>query len=188
MGVEVPRAARRSLLGRGALLVAGAATFGFLGRGEQPAAVPTAVPAVPAVPDVPEIGAPVLRFVGQSWHTVSQDRRPGQLPEPGDRTTMYGELMGADGGKLGEFYSACFCVGSPFGPGPFAASNVELHTFNLAGGSITGMGTASAGENVYAVVGGTGEYAGATGSYVARQRPFELGGDGTAEFVVTLTK
>src|SRR5437660_482639 len=105
----VPRAARRSLLGRGALLVAGGATVALLGRGEQPAAVPQ-------LPDVPEVGATVLRLVGQSWHLMSPDRRAGQLPQAGDRMTMYGELMGGDGAKLGEFYSACFCVGAPFGP------------------------------------------------------------------------
>jgi hypothetical protein len=180
MGDAVPRAARRGLLGRGALLVAGAATFGLIGRRDGASA--------PAPAPADAVAANVLRFVGQSWHSVAADRRPGELPQPGDRLAMYGELLGADGGKVGEFYSACFCVGAPFGPSPYAANNVELHTFNLAGGSITGMGTASAGENVYAVVGGTGQYAGAAGSYVARQRPFELGGDGTAEFVFTLTK
>ncbi len=33
------------------------------------------------------------------------------------------------------------------------------------------------------ITGGTGF----TGSYVARQRPLELGGDGTAEFLLTVT-
>ena len=35
-------------------------------------------------------------------------------------------------------------------------------------------------------MGGTGRYAGARGTYVARQRRQELGGEGTAEFVLTL--
>ena len=36
------------------------------------------------------------------------------------------------------------------------------------------------------MLGGTGTYAGATGSYLARQLPRELGGNGTAEFHLTL--
>ena len=36
-------------------------------------------------------------------------------------------------------------------------------------------------------VGGTGRFAGATGSYTARQSPRETGGDGTAEFILTLS-
>ena len=183
MRVPVTRAARRSLIGKGALLAAGAATLGWLGRRDDPGAAVKSAVAAPS-----DVGARVVSFVGRSWHLVSADRRAGEPPQPGDRLTMYGELLGQGGEKAGEFYSACFCVGSPFGQSPHAAGNVEFHTFNLTGGSITGMGTASAGENVYAIVGGTGEYVGATGSYVARQRPFELGGDGTAEFVLSLTK
>jgi hypothetical protein len=171
--------ARRGLLGRGALLVAGALGLGAVARGEG--ARELAAPAA-------EAGRSVQRLAGRSWHLVS-DRRPGEVPAQGDRLTMYGELFDEAGGrKLGEFYAACFCTGAPFGMGPVAAANVEMHTLNLADGSIMAMGTATAGENVYAIVGGTGKYAGATGSYVARQRPFELGGDGTADFVLTLTK
>ena len=36
------------------------------------------------------------------------------------------------------------------------------------------------------MIGGTGRYAGATGSYVARQSLREHGGEGTAEFTLTL--
>ena len=43
-------------------------------------------------------------------------------------------------------------------------------------------------ENVFAIVGGTGKYLGVTGSYVARQNPLETGGDGTAEFTLTLQR
>jgi hypothetical protein len=43
------------------------------------------------------------------------------------------------------------------------------------------MGSAAGGQDAFAIVGGTGEFAGARGSYVARQSLRERGGDGTAE-------
>jgi hypothetical protein len=167
-------------LTRGVLALAG-------GLGLSLGRVTGSVRAEEAVPGV-QGGAVTLTLYGRDWHLAAHDRRPGQLPVTGDRMGMFGELLdGAEGEKVGEFYAACFCVDSPFGATPYAAANIEFHTFNLDGGSISGMGTASAGENVYAIVGGTGRYAGARGSYVAVQRPAELGGDGTAEFHLTVT-
>jgi hypothetical protein len=86
--------------------------------------------------------------------------------------------------KVGEFYASCACAAAPFGPGPLAAANLEYHTLTLEGGTIVGIGTAVGAENVYAIVGGTGRYAGASGTYEARQSPLELGGDGTAVFTL----
>src|SRR5262245_37032719 len=171
--------ARRGLVGRGALLLAGALGLGAAASSDADRGLASQAAAAGST----------LRLTGRQWHLVSQDRPAGEPPTQGDRLTMFGELLDEAGGrKVGEFYAACFCTGSPFGASPVAAANVEMHTLNLVDGSIVAMGTATAGENVYAIVGGTGKYAGASGSYVARQRPIELGGDGTAEFVVTLTK
>jgi hypothetical protein len=78
-------------------------------------------------------------------------------------------------------------VNAPFGAGPLAAAFVEQHTLNLGEGTLTGMGTSQGEESTFAIVGGTGRYAGARGSYVARQLPLEFGGDGTAELVMTIT-
>jgi hypothetical protein len=44
------------------------------------------------------------------------------------------------------------------------------------------------GESVFAIVGGTGRYLGARGSYVARRLPVELGGDGSAAFTMTFSR
>jgi hypothetical protein len=49
-----------------------------------------------------------------------------------------------------------------------------------------GMGSVEPGRHAFAVVGGTGRYAGARGAYVASQHLRELGGDGTAHFVLDL--
>jgi hypothetical protein len=61
-----------------------------------------------------------------------------------------------------------------------------MHTFKLGDGSIFGTGTAGSLEGSFAVLGGTGRYAGVQGTYAARQGHSELGGDGAAEFVFDL--
>ncbi len=72
---------------------------------------------------------------------------------------------------------------------PGAAQGAELQTFTTPEGMILGMGVpAPRGETtaVYAVIGGTGQFAGATGTYVAEQHPEHLGGDGTADWRFTI--
>jgi hypothetical protein len=176
MAMALHKAKRRSILKSGALVLAGAIGFGGLN---------TETVAEAAMTDGG--GSTTLTLYGRQWQMVAADRRLGMVPVQGDRMAMYGEFLDAEGGrKVGEFYATCFCVDSPFGATPFSAANVEMHTLNLEGGTIIGMGSASVGENNYAIVGGTGRFLGARGSYVAQQRPWELGGDGTAEFVITL--
>ena len=68
-----------------------------------------------------------------------------------------------------------------------AGGALQLQTFDLLDGTIMGIGAAGAHENPFAIVGGTGRYVGVSGTYVAKQSPRELGGDGTAEFTLTLT-
>ncbi len=95
-----------------------------------------------------------------------------------------GELLGAGGASLGTFASTRLAV--PASPGSSERGS-ELQTFSLADGSIFGIGqSAAAGETAaFAIIGGTGKYAGATGSYTAAQQPRERGGDGTASFQFT---
>jgi hypothetical protein len=59
---------------------------------------------------------------------------------------------------------------------------LQLQTLDLLDGTIVGIGAGGVHENPFAIVGGTGRYAGLRGTYVARQSPREHGGDGTAEF------
>jgi hypothetical protein len=129
-----------------------------------------------------------LTFHGRHFHLHAPDRRAGVVPAKGERLTAYGELLDRPGGKkLGEFSSALFALGSPFGVESATATSLEFHSFTLHDGTIIGLGTAVArGDSVYAIVGGTGRYAGARGTYVAHQRPREVGGNGTAEFRLTL--
>ena len=128
-----------------------------------------------------------IRFTlyGRRWHHYSPDRRRGQPPSKGDQVAKYGELLDRSGrAKVGEFYSNGLHLGEPLGPGPFAATALETHTFTLSDGTVVGMGVAAgpARTSTFAVVGGTGRYAGVRGSYRTVQHPQEHGGDGSATF------
>lgn len=123
----------------------------------------------------------VLRITGRSWQVIGVAR--GHLPKPGDQLALTGELLGSGGQKIGEFYSSSVFVGAPHGPGAPAASYVETHHFNLPGGTLVGSGTWHVnGSSRFAIVGGTGRYAGVSGTYQAEQQPIQMGGDGTASF------
>jgi hypothetical protein len=164
---------RRSLVGRGLLLAAGVLGIGAARRTGEAAAAPQK--------------SSVLQLYGRNFHLRSPSRRAGQIPAGGDRHSAYGELLDRPDGKVvGHFAAAHLTHDSPFGPG---AVSLEIHTFALKDGTIHGLGSASrAVEGHFVVLGGTGQYAGAHGSYVVRQRQRELGGDGSAEFTLTLTR
>jgi hypothetical protein len=122
---------------------------------------------------------------GRNWRTSRG--RPGELPSDGDRISVRGDLIDdASGERVGEFYAAGFAIGG--GSHPAHGERLELHTFKLRSGTIIGSGTAGQLEGMFAILGGTGHYAGARGTYVARQRHEDFGGDGSAEFVLTLTR
>jgi hypothetical protein len=128
-----------------------------------------------------------LRLYGRGAHLHSPTHEPGMVPAKGDRFTAYAELLdGPNGRTVGHFTAAFFAVESPFAG---QAGSLELHTFTLQGGSIHGLGNAVAGDtSEFAVIGGTGRYAGVSGSYLARTEPRELGGAGAAEFTITLAR
>ena len=172
MDEEIRGPSRRRFLTRGLVLAVGALGLGA-GRASASAAV-----------TAPQ----QLTLFGRHFHLHAPNRRAGVVPVKGERLTAYGELLDSPGGKkIGEFSSALFALGSPFGAAPTAPTSLEFHSFNLHDGTIIGLGTAVAGdESIYAIVGGTGRYAGARGTYVAQQRSRELGGNGTAEFRLTL--
>ena len=101
------------------------------------------------------------------------DARPGI---PGRASRLEGEAQLLDGhGKAAGMFSSVVL--------PSGRDGVELHTFQLEGGTLLGMGRVGG----YAVVGGTGAYAGASGAYVFEHLAEHLGGDGSAHFVIDLT-
>jgi hypothetical protein len=174
-------APRRRFLRRGAVLVGSAVGLGLLARGPGPLGGGGATAGGPLT----------MSLQGRNWQLTYPDRRRGVLPQPGERSASFGQLFtGAEGAKAGEFYASSFAFTAPFGPSETAAAAMEMHHFNLADGTIVGMGTINGFHDltsVHAIIGGTGRYEGASGSYVARQSPIELGGDGTADFNFNIT-
>ena len=161
--VTTQETTRRGILGRGLVLIAGlgAAASGRMTFGQGG-----------------KDGSLVL--YGRNWHGLS-----GRLPLEGERVSVRGDLLAQPGGEpVGEFFATAFALGGAAHPAQ--GERLELHTFKLREGTIFGTGTASGIEGAFAVQGGTGGFAGAQGTYVARQGHAELGGDGAAEFVFTL--
>ena len=166
---------RRSLLGRGLVVALGAVG---LGAAKRPDSARAAIPA--------GASTTTLRLYARQLHLHSPSRVAGKVPEKGDRHTGYAQLLKRPGGRVaGHFTAAHLALDSPFAH----ASSLEIHTFHLDEGTIHGLGTAARGaEGHFVVLGGTGRYAGVSGSYVARMHPRELGGNGTAEFHLTLAR
>jgi hypothetical protein len=141
---------RRTLLQRGfALLAGGAALAG--GTRWAAASPPTAAP--------------------NSLTLYSRRRPVASLPgasHADGRIVASGDLLDAPGGaRVGAFHTNCFCAQSPFGPQSVSASNLEFHVLQLTDGTLfaIGSGLEDAGA---AIVGGTGRYAGRSGSYIQR--------------------
>ncbi len=134
--------------------------------------------------------------LGSAWTILGENfylSRPagsGALPQRGDRATGSGTLVNGAGEPIGSFYATRIAVEVPGVVGVAAPSAFEWQSLNLPGGSIFGTGVASHNVDLpdqFSIVGGTGRYTGASGSYAALLRPRELGGDGTAEFMMSVT-
>jgi hypothetical protein len=163
---------RRTMLKRGLVLAAGA--FGVTAAGKEAQAATRPAPSQ-------------LRLYGRNWRLSVPDRQPGEAFRLGDHGAVYGDLVESPlGAAFGQFFGSRLAIQSAPGGHARADASVEVHTFVLPHGTIIGMGTAVFGEATFAIVGGTGIYAGVKGSYSATQRLREHGGNGTADFVMTL--
>ena len=69
-----------------------------------------------------------------------------------------------------------------------APTSLQTHHFVLPSGTLVGTGTGSHGEtaDAFVVVGGTGSFSGARGTYTALQRHLGLGGDGSGTYRLDL--
>ena len=176
-----PKASRRTILRHGALaLGALAGAVGLAG------AVDKVRSETLLAADAP--GTTRMTLTGSDWHLSAPGLRRGDLPKRGDHVSVTGVVAMAGGTEeSGAFFASVQHLDSPAGHGSYAQAQLETHTFQLPGGTLFGMGTTIRGQqSSYAIVGGTGKYLGASGSYIGKQSPFETGGDGTAQFTLTL--
>jgi hypothetical protein len=161
-------ATRRSVLKRGLAFVGGLVGLGAAGEAS-------------ARPARPGVGTLVL--YARNMDSYSGSRRSSKPAARGERLTGRGELLDRPDGKtVGEVYATTIALHAP-GASSADADRLEWHTFRLSGGTIIGSGAAGGVEGQFAILGGTGRYAGARGTYVTRR---DVRGDGTAEFVMDL--
>jgi hypothetical protein len=122
----------------------------------------------------------------------SQDLRRGELPQAGIRMTARAEIVTGspkNQKQAGEFIATYYRVTTPGKAAAHEPGSLEQHTFILPEGTIFGTGVTTSGlesEGQFAIVGGTGRYHAARGSYVARQSHVDFGGNGTATFTFTI--
>ena len=143
--------------------------------------------------DKPPEATPGKKLVIEARHLriSSQDLRRGELPRAGMRMTARAEIVSASSKnqKCGEFLATYHRVSNPGKVADHEPGSLEQHTFILPEGTIFGTGvsvSALDGEGQFAIVGGTGRYHGARGSYITRQSHVDFGGDGSATFTFTL--
>jgi hypothetical protein len=170
--VGTPTPKRRTLLQRGLALVGGALGVGAIG-GE-----------VHARSTAAEAPTRTLQLLGR--------RRDAARLGKGTRSSTQhvvssGDLLDAAGkDTVGSFHTNGFCLENTLGSPLPAASNIAFQTFVLADGSLFGLGGGPAGgERTCAVLGGTGRYAGAQGTYLERV-PARPAGRDAVEFIFTL--
>lgn len=124
------------------------------------------------------IDAPAAARPGAVQHLVAR---------AGERSVVTATVT-TSGGGTGTLHSDVVRLhdrGQP--PHGGTASTLEQHLFTLPGGTLVGSGTVDLqGHGVFAVIGGTGRYAGCSGSYVAHQQRVDLGGDGSARYEIVL--
>ena len=165
--VERAGTTRRALISRGLWAITGAVGLGVAGTGvalgaaEEPASA---------------AGPAQLTLVVHDVRFTSPSAKPGALPDAGAIASPHGALHDTAGQHLGRFSGGTL---------PGSGGQIAIQRFTFADGTIIGMGSGGLDREEYAVVGGTGRYAGAIGTYVAQVRPGAHGRD--AEFQISVT-
>ncbi len=172
---------RRDALKRGFALLGAAVGIGAASK--DPAAAQEGPPEI-------ERGKQLVLHL-RNLRISSQDLRRGDLPPAGVRMLAKAEVIEGprNGQKVGDFFASYYRINAPGKVANHEPGSLEDHTFILPEGNIFGSGVATSGtdsEGQFAIIGGTGRYMGARGSYIARQSHVDFGGNGTATFTLTL--
>jgi hypothetical protein len=108
---------------------------------------------------------------------VARPGVPAGTQPPADATLLpMGRLVDSDGATLGTFESTVL---------PTGGAGLHLHRLEFSDGTLNAVGPATLGDATYAVIGGTGRFSGASGSYHLKQWPAPSGG--TAQFTLDIT-
>jgi hypothetical protein len=175
-GEDEAGTSRRTLIARGLSIAAGAVGVGvagsIVGSGNRTAPTPaTRGPAVPIALRPTEMAIYVrdVRF-------ASPDQPAGALLGVRTFTAPHGELVDPAGTVVGSLSGGVL---------PGSAGQIGFQRFVFPGGTLIGMGSGSLAGEEYAIVGGTGAYAGAIGTYQTRLEAGARGRDAAFTFNVT---
>lgn len=167
---------RRSILRRGFATMAGVFGLAVVEKEARSAPV-TTTPAIKSNPNE-------RRFYARRCCGKTGIQRGGGIGQT-TRLVSNGELFAQIGGApIGTMTCSNFRMESAFGVSSETASDLEFETLRLPEGTLFSM-AAGGPEKAYAVVGGTGAFAGARGMYRIEERQ-ELESSGLVEIVVTL--
>jgi hypothetical protein len=126
----------------------------------------------------PPSGPPSLlprKVYGADWRIVRPGVAPGTMPPIGAPSLPHGRLVDSGGIDLGRFEASVM---------PTSGNGINLHQLVFFDGSITAVGPATFDDATFAVIGGTGTYAGVSGTYNLHQEPAPSGG--TALFTLDI--
>jgi hypothetical protein len=108
----------------------------------------------------------------------------------GDQSLLRGTLITSAGERAGELFASAVTMPGPVDDRSARTPRMETQNLHLSDGIIVAMGTVFAQAdipNIYTVVGGTGRYAGARGTYQFDDNPLVARPEGRATIVLNLT-
>jgi len=139
-------------------------------RSVAPAAATGVAPLAPVtVPQSISVYVRDVRF-------TAPDAKPGSFPDLGSVRSAHGQVVDAEGSVVGSLSGGIL---------PGSAGQISVQQFAFTDGTLIGMGSGRLDDQEYAVVGGTGRFAGVSGSYITKLVSGDHGRD--AEFLMNLT-